>query len=61
MGGRVALYYAIYGQYEIKQLILESTSPGIVDIVFEIKGVFPNHLQTLQFQLFLIHVHVLDR
>ena len=31
MGGRVALYYAIYGQYEIKQLILESTSPGIAD------------------------------
>ncbi|MDS3904574.1 2-succinyl-6-hydroxy-2,4-cyclohexadiene-1-carboxylate synthase [Staphylococcus hominis] len=31
MGGRVALYYAIHGQYEIKQLILESTSPGIAD------------------------------
>ena len=31
MGGRVALYYTIYGQYEIKQLILESTSPGIAD------------------------------
>ena len=31
MGGRVALYYTIYGQYGIKQLILESTSPGIAD------------------------------
>ena len=29
MGGRVALYYALYGQCRLSGLILESTSPGI--------------------------------
>ena len=29
MGGRVALYYALYGNMILKGLILESTSPGI--------------------------------
>ena len=31
MGGRVALYYAIYGTMTLSGLILESTSPGIED------------------------------
>ncbi|MCY1568549.1 2-succinyl-6-hydroxy-2,4-cyclohexadiene-1-carboxylate synthase [Staphylococcus pettenkoferi] len=31
MGGRVALYYAIYGTMKLSGLILESTSPGIED------------------------------
>ncbi|WP_210135237.1 2-succinyl-6-hydroxy-2,4-cyclohexadiene-1-carboxylate synthase [Staphylococcus sp. GDX8P80P] len=29
MGGRVALYYALYGKHTINKLILESSSPGI--------------------------------
>src|SRR5699024_8443001 len=29
MGGRIALYYALYGAYKLNGLILESTSPGI--------------------------------
>lgn len=31
MGGRIALYYALYGKQPLASLILESTSPGIKD------------------------------
>ncbi|RIP35713.1 2-succinyl-6-hydroxy-2,4-cyclohexadiene-1-carboxylate synthase [Staphylococcus gallinarum] len=31
MGGRVALYYALYGAVKLQGLLLESTSPGLKD------------------------------
>ena len=31
MGGRVALYYALYGKCSLSKLIIESSSPGIKD------------------------------
>ena len=31
MGGRVALYYAVYGKCSLSKLIIESSSPGIKD------------------------------
>ena len=31
MGGRVALYYALYGSVALRGLLLESTSAGIQD------------------------------
>ncbi|HLR20017.1 MAG TPA: 2-succinyl-6-hydroxy-2,4-cyclohexadiene-1-carboxylate synthase, partial [Staphylococcus sp.] len=60
MGGRIALYHAIYGSTKLAGLVLESTSPGIKDEATQLERQHVDHARARVLEIAGLEVFVND-